>query len=59
MDSIRFSQQMNFILEIDKLKQVLRETHLVDGTRKENGAEHSWHIAIMALLLEEYANHQV
>lgn len=52
----RFSQQLQFIAEIDKLKQVLRQTSLADRSRQENAVEHSWHIAIMALLLSEYSN---
>ncbi|MFX1403005.1 MAG: HD family hydrolase [Promethearchaeota archaeon] len=56
MDSVRLSQQMKFIAEIDKLKQVVRESWLVDASRKETDAEHSWHIMVMALLLSEYAN---
>jgi putative hydrolase of HD superfamily len=51
----RLSQQLQFILEIDKLKQVLRQTRLTDGSRRENSAEHSWHLALMAVLLSEYA----
>ncbi len=56
MDPIRLSKQLEFISEIDKLKQVLRESWLVDASRKETDAEHSWHITVMALLLSEYAN---
>ncbi len=56
MDSVRLLKQLEFVAEIDKLKQVFRESWLVDASRKENDAEHSWHIAIMALLLSEYAN---
>ncbi|MEW6492785.1 MAG: HD domain-containing protein [Cyanobacteriota bacterium] len=51
----RLAQQIQFIVEIDKLKQVLRQTLLMDASRQENSAEHSWHIAIMAILLAEYA----
>jgi putative hydrolase of HD superfamily len=51
----RLEEQIQFILEIDKLKQVLRNTYLLDGSRKENGAEHSWHTAVMAILLAEHA----
>ncbi len=51
----RLSQQIDFILEIDKLKQVLRQTSLTDGSRQENSAEHSWHLAMMAIALSEYA----
>ncbi|ATW27681.1 HD domain-containing protein [Candidatus Formimonas warabiya] len=52
----RLIKQIEFIVQIDKLKQVFRQTLLTDGLRKENDAEHSWHAAIMALLLSEYAN---
>jgi putative hydrolase of HD superfamily len=51
----RLSQQIQFILEIDKLKLVLRQTLLTDGSRQENSAEHSWHLAVMAIALSEYA----
>ena len=51
----RFKQQIEFILEVDKLKQVLRQTILMDKSRRENSAEHSWHIALMVLILSEYA----
>jgi len=47
--------QLAFILEIDKLKGVVRQTLLTDGSRRENSAEHSWHLAIMAILLTQYA----
>jgi putative hydrolase of HD superfamily len=51
----RFKQQIEFILEIDRLKYVLRQTVLMDKSRKENSAEHSWHIALMVMILSEYA----
>lgn len=51
----RLAQQLQFILEIDRLKQVLRQTLLIDGSRRENSAEHSWHLAMMAILMAEYA----
>jgi putative hydrolase of HD superfamily len=51
----RFRQQIEFILEVDKLKKVLRKTILMDRSRRENSAEHSWHIALMVLILSEYA----
>lgn len=51
----RLTQQIQFILEIDKLKHILRQTLLTDSSRRENTAEHSWHIAIMAIILSEYA----
>ncbi|MFX1244215.1 MAG: HD family hydrolase [Promethearchaeota archaeon] len=47
---------MDFIAEADKLKQVLRQSWLVDGSRQETDAEHSWHIALIALLFKEYSN---
>lgn len=55
----RLEQQIEFILEIDRLKTVLRQTVLTDGSRYENSAEHSWHLAVMALLLGEHANSAV
>ena len=56
MDMERFAKQMDFIVEIDKLKKVIRQSALVDGSRQENDSEHSWHIATMAILLSEYSN---
>lgn len=50
---------MDFILEVDKSKQVVRQTYLADGSRKENDAEHAWHLAIMAMLMGEHANEPV
>ncbi len=55
----RIEKQLKFALEIDKLKNVLRQTHLSNHGRNENDAEHSWHMAIMAYLLKEYANEKV
>lgn len=54
MDS-RLTQQLQFIIEIDQLKQVIRQTRLMDNSRSENSAEHSWHLAMMAIVLAEYA----
>ncbi|WP_375467819.1 HD family hydrolase [uncultured Nostoc sp.] len=51
----RLTQQIQFIIEIDRLKQVIRQTLLTDGSRWENSAEHSWHLAVMAIVLAEYA----
>lgn len=51
----RLSQQIQFIIEIDKLKGILRQTRLTDDSRQENSAEHSWHLALMAIILAEYA----
>ncbi len=50
----RLAAQIRFILEIDKLKSVLRRTWILDRSRRENSAEHSWHLAVMAVLLAEY-----
>lgn len=55
----RLKKQLDFLLEIDKSKEVGRQTYLADGTRKENDAEHSWHLALMAILLSEYANSDI
>jgi putative hydrolase of HD superfamily len=55
----RLQQQIQFVIEIDKLKGVLRQTLLTDGSRQENSAEHSWHIAMMAIVLSEYAPPEV
>ncbi len=52
----KLQKQLSFIVEIDKVKNVMRRTLLIDGSRRENDAEHSWHLAIMALLLTEYAD---
>lgn len=59
MSSERLLQQVQFILEIDKLKQVVRQTKIMGGQRQENSAEHSWHLALMALVLAEHANEPV
>lgn len=55
----RMKKQIDFILEADKSKQVFRQTYLSDGTRKENDAEHSWHLALMCALMSEYANEPI
>lgn len=59
MEKDRLEKQFNFCLEIDKEKFIGRQTYLSDGTRKENDAEHAWHMAIMALLLSEHANEEI
>lgn len=53
--SARFKKQIEFILEVDKLKHVLRQTILMDRSRRENSAEHSWHIALLVPILAEYS----
>jgi 5'-deoxynucleotidase YfbR-like HD superfamily hydrolase len=55
----RLEQQLSFIVELDKLKTIIRQTLLIDMSRRENSAEHSWHLATMAVLLEEYAEEPV
>ena len=55
----RLQQQLAFALEIDKEKNILRQTHLSEHGRRENDAEHAWHMAIMSWLLREYANEEV
>ena len=56
MDKERFQKQIDFILEIDKEKNIFRQTHLSGCSRFENDAEHAWHMAIMVYLLKEYSN---
>src|SRR5215510_11978300 len=55
----RFERQIRFVLEIDKLKTIIRRTYLLNADRAENTAEHSWHLAIMAILLAEHANEPI
>ena len=57
--NIRLEKQLRFIMEIDKVKNIVRKSKLFDNSRFENDAEHSWTICIMALLLEEYADFPV
>lgn len=55
----RLKRQMQFALEIDKEKQIRRQTYCSDGQTLENDAEHAWHAALMAILLSEYANESI
>ncbi|MDO5131756.1 MAG: HD domain-containing protein [Eubacteriales bacterium] len=55
----RLSRQLAFSLEIDKEKNILRQTHLSGHGRRENDAEHAWHMAVMSYILREYANEEV
>ena len=55
----RLKQQIRFIVEIDKVKNIFRQTYLADGKRKENDAEHSWHLALSAVLLKEHMEEDV
>lgn len=59
MEMERLKHQMEFIVEVDKVKNIFRQTYLADGNRKENDAEHSWHLALMAVLLKEYSKEEV
>ena len=59
MDRERLEKQFAFCREIDKEKQIGRQTYLADGSRKENDAEHAWHMAVMTLLLSEYSNEDI
>lgn len=59
MKDNRLEQQMDFCRELDKEKFITRQTYLTDGIRKENDAEHAWHMAVMAILLSEYANEPI
>ena len=55
----RLKKQIGFMLELDKMKNLYRQTYVLHENRKENDAEHSWHIAVMAILLSEYANSDI
>lgn len=55
----RFIKQMKFLCEIDRLKEELRQNYICSGNRRENDAEHMWHIAVMSMILEEYAPEDV
>lgn len=52
----KLKRDIDFIIELDKMKSILRQNSLIDGSRKENDAEHSWHISVMAMVLHEYSN---
>jgi len=54
----RLEQQMRFIIEADKLKEIFRQTLVTQSRRAENSAEHSWHFALMIIVLAEHSNHQ-
>lgn len=55
----RLEKQIQFIVEVDKVKNIFRQTYLADGERKENDAEHSWHLALSAILLKEYVSEEI
>ncbi len=52
----RLEQQISFILEVDKLKNIIRQNYITDGSRREDDADHSWHLALMCAILSEYSN---
>lgn len=54
MEKSKLQQQINFIIEVDKLKNIFRQSYISDATRHENDAEHSWHLALMVIILREY-----
>lgn len=54
MEKSKLEQQIEFIIEVDKIKNIFRQSYISDGTRRENDAEHSWHLALMAIILTEY-----
>lgn len=55
----KLKKQLDFIIEIDKVKEIIRMTYIASGSRRENDAEHSWHLAIMAFLLSEYVDDDI
>lgn len=59
MKKQRLEQQIDFCREIDKEKMIKRQTYLTDALTKENDAEHAWHMAVMTLILSEYANEKI
>lgn len=59
MNQERWKRQMDFILEIDREKQIERQTHICGYARREGDAEHAWHMALMAWLLQEYSNEPI
>lgn len=59
MDMERLHKQLDFVMELDKLKRIERQSYVADGSRHENDAEHSWHLALMAMLLSEYSNEKI
>lgn len=59
MNKDRMQKQIDFLLEIDKEKNIFRQTHLSNHGRRENDAEHAWHMAVAAYLFREYANEEI
>lgn len=59
VDNVKLKKQIEFLVEIDKMKNVFRKTVLIDKSRRENDAEHSWHFAMLAMVLSEYSSEKV
>lgn len=55
----RLEEQIDFIIEVDKLKNIVRQNYLFDGSRREDDADHSWHLALMCVILSEHANEKI
>lgn len=55
----RLQQKLEFIMEIDRLKTIVRQSYITDGSRKETDTDHSWHLAMMAVVLKEYSNQEI
>lgn len=59
IENKKLQKQIEFTVEIDKMKQILRRNLIADGSRREDDAAHSWHLAVMAMLLEEYSAEKI
>jgi len=59
MENNKLNKQIDFILEMDKLKTIFRKSFILNTNRRENDAEHSWHLAVMAIVLQEYSNNSI
>ena len=56
---LRFQEQIRFLIEMDKMKNIQRQTYVLSEDRRENDAEHAWHLGLLAMVLHEYANEPV
>lgn len=59
LENKKLKSQLDFLVEIDKMKNIFRRTVIIDKSRRENDAEHSWHFAMLAMILEEYSSQKV
>ncbi|MCQ2481471.1 MAG: HD domain-containing protein [Clostridia bacterium] len=59
LENKKLKSQLDFLVEIDKMKNIFRRTVIIDKSRRENDAEHSWHFAMLAMILEEYSSNKV